>query len=774
MLQKLKQKPLFIVILSLILTTLAGAGIGGYVYTKSIKTDQKPTSVAPEKPKDSKFAKYAQSGLASRGITEYAQDLVRDKKPTPPEAARLYAFVSTAFNDIYGVNQNKDAALNATSQVLAQVYPDKKDDVNGLVDYFATGSNVTLDSKEQMALDAILKRELGDGFRTIKWDGVIPASTGKWTKTALDPFAPTAGQWQRWLVDPSYDYSVPAPILPGSPEYETQKKAVQDAVSKRGPNDINDINFWGGGPGSESPSGIWQTRLYNETKDKKLSEAEYANSQKVLAQALADSFMETWKIKYQYFTERPSMIIKDLALAMPNPNFPGYVSGHSTVSRTAAEVLGNLYPEKSNVWSKDAETAKNSRLSAGVHFPMDNDQGVILGEKIGKQVLAKLGKISQADANLDKIGGGKMTAFVTDKSHDYGVENLKDKTGYLYRVTDTNPKPVPPTLLASVGGDKLNGKDGFQFEQIGADPFWLPGACASLPSYKVDSKNLLTLVGRVDINGNKTADKYAFYNYDTRKFTYVYDEKDVSLYLKDNQVIQDLKIGGYEVTSNQLSYYYIPSDKVIGFAGGYRVSNVYNTDYMIRRVIDLKDYTYNDFKVKIPNEMANRPLGYNIIKKSLTAANVINSGNSQEYGNESTSVDLQIASIEGGYTLGKVKSISDAEINKLYYLDTAYSRYDAVPDYNTNQIIITDSKNNPFTDLTVKKGLENAIIIGEDNNYLSIGVGATQGIGSANVIYIDKATKDVRILVNQEYTLNPSTGGNEAKYPVFSLGNLNP
>ena len=93
MLRKLKQKPLFIVILSLILTTLAGAGIGGYVYTKSIKTDQKPISIAPEKSKDSKFAKYAQSGLASRGIMEYTQDLVRDNKPNPPESARLYEFV---------------------------------------------------------------------------------------------------------------------------------------------------------------------------------------------------------------------------------------------------------------------------------------------------------------------------------------------------------------------------------------------------------------------------------------------------------------------------------------------------------------------------------------------------------------------------------------------------------------------------------------------------------------------------------------------------------
>ena len=78
-----------------------------------------------------------------------------------------------------------------------------------------------------------------------------------------------------------------------------------------------------------------------------------------------------------------------------------------------------------------------------------------------------------------------------------------------------------------------------------------------------------------------------------------------------------------------------------------------------------------------------------------------------------------------------------------------------------------------FSDITLKKGL-NGSVFDENNNYLMLEVKDSGSSGNANVLYIDKITKDTRVLVNQEYTLNSSTGGNEAKYPVFSLGSLNP
>jgi hypothetical protein len=109
----------------------------------------------------------------------------------------------------------------------------------------------------------------------------------------------------------------------------------------------------------------------------------------ILAQTLADAFMECWEIKYTYWTKRPDMEDPSIPVAMQNPNFPSYTSGHSTISRAAAEALGVLFPEKREIFIKDAEDARDSRLYAGIHFSYDNNQGFILGQKIGEYIVKK-------------------------------------------------------------------------------------------------------------------------------------------------------------------------------------------------------------------------------------------------------------------------------------------------------------------------------------------------------------------------------------------------
>ena len=108
----------------------------------------------------------------------------------------------------------------------------------------------------------------------------------------------------------------------------------------------------------------------------------------MLARSLADSFIECWKCKYTHWTERPDMAIPDLPKAMDDPPFPAYVSGHSTISATAATILGFYVPDKKPLWLNDAQTARDSRLYAGIHFPMDNERGFQLGIDVANTILA--------------------------------------------------------------------------------------------------------------------------------------------------------------------------------------------------------------------------------------------------------------------------------------------------------------------------------------------------------------------------------------------------
>jgi hypothetical protein len=138
-------------------------------------------------------------------------------------------------------------------------------------------------------LENYLTKEKTDTFYTLKWDGKIPEGMGKWKKTRLDPFAPLAGSWRRWIIDQNSEYNVPEPINPTNKEYQKEKKKVQETVSRRTASDVEQINFWGGLPGTESPAGIWQNVMYRETKDLNLQDADHALTQKILSQTLADT-----------------------------------------------------------------------------------------------------------------------------------------------------------------------------------------------------------------------------------------------------------------------------------------------------------------------------------------------------------------------------------------------------------------------------------------------------------------------------------------------------
>jgi hypothetical protein len=323
--------------LSIIVTISIVFGGGGYWYLIKSKNNSAFQTIMQEQP---------QKKLVSRQLVEVLQEFVRKEKPTPTESARLYAYVTKVYSDVYEISLDSSKALFASRMIFEKLYPAKSENYIVDIKKLDANQNIILSTPELEQVNNLEERIKTDGFLD-KWDGNLPIGEGKWKKPgALDPFAPESGKWKRWIVESDFNFQIPEPFKPNSPEYEAQKNEVIKATKSRTPDDLQAINFWGGGPGSEGPSGIWQNQLYELTKDQNLTEKDYAKIQSVLAQGLADSFMEAWKIKYTYWTERPSMAMKDLNLAMPDPNFPGYVSGHSTISRTAAEILGNYFPEK--------------------------------------------------------------------------------------------------------------------------------------------------------------------------------------------------------------------------------------------------------------------------------------------------------------------------------------------------------------------------------------------------------------------------------------------
>jgi hypothetical protein len=127
--------------------------------------------------------------------------------------------------------------------------------------------------------------------------------------------------------------------------------------------------------------------------------------------ALFDAFIVCWNEKYKSNYVRPETIINQLV--DPNwqpyiqtPPFPSYVSGHSTISHAAAEVMteyfGNIAFTDTSLkefgiaerevksFRQAAAEASISRLYGGIHYRFDLEEGNVLGRKVGERVVNRI------------------------------------------------------------------------------------------------------------------------------------------------------------------------------------------------------------------------------------------------------------------------------------------------------------------------------------------------------------------------------------------------
>ncbi len=134
--------------------------------------------------------------------------------------------------------------------------------------------------------------------------------------------------------------------------------------------------------------------------------------------AVADAFIECWKWKYHFFTERPNTFIpkyidEEWESFWPDPPFPAFPSGHAIQAAAAATVLESTLGKNfkftdtahegrkrdevretdfvirsfDSFWAAAQETA-DSRFYGGIHTPLDNRVGLEEGAKIANNVIA--------------------------------------------------------------------------------------------------------------------------------------------------------------------------------------------------------------------------------------------------------------------------------------------------------------------------------------------------------------------------------------------------
>lgn len=385
---------------------------------------------------------YCSRALGYLGLTMY-ESIVQGSKTHQSIAKQLNKLDFVPQIET-GKRYNWQLSLNAGQAVMLKKLYVLNDAMKQSIDSLATAmekkysegesAEVIERSKKfgQSVADVIFLWSTVDGgfegyLKNFPTDYVIPTGAGKWQppkksqSTSQRPLHPYWGSNRTFVAT---DATIPVPtMIPYSTSrfslcyaqfLEVYAKSFTLTQEER------ETGAWW----SDDPSEVYSPpgHSYNlgtiAIKTAKANLTVAAETYARIGLGVADAFINCWKVKYTYFSERPSTYVRDnidgsFVQYWPEPPFPAYSSGHSTQGAAAAIVLASIYGDpfpftddthanrardtaqnvdfkirKFNSFWEMAEECGYSRILGGIHTQQDNVTGLSIGRKVGNNVNA--------------------------------------------------------------------------------------------------------------------------------------------------------------------------------------------------------------------------------------------------------------------------------------------------------------------------------------------------------------------------------------------------
>ena len=391
-------------------------------------------------------------GLAGPGradvVTDWNHTLlgaIRNDKTPPPKASRAMALVQVAVFDAVDGLVGGYTPYAVTDPAPAGASPD------AAAVAAAHKTLVALFPAQQAALDAAYATSLGSIPNSpaktigIAWGetvagkilalrandhsaGVVTANlpTGAlwWSRTPpanADPLLPNWPSVTPWGIDDVARFRPAPPPTAPSAEYTAAFNEVKllgkvDSAARTA--DQTQIAlFWADGGGTATPPGHWNVIAEGISASQNLTLVQNARLFALLGIAVADAAIVAWDCKYHYIDWRPITGIRNAdtdgnpdtapdttwAPLITTPNFPSFISGHSTFSSASARVLSLFFGSDQlnftttsdglpgvqrsfTSFSQAAAEAGQSRIYGGIHWQYDNTAGLTAGRAIAEQV----------------------------------------------------------------------------------------------------------------------------------------------------------------------------------------------------------------------------------------------------------------------------------------------------------------------------------------------------------------------------------------------------
>ena len=343
---------------------------------------------------------------------------------TPPYPHRMYAYVAQAMYDAtvatweskYFYNRDRPSELDhklptavtvpdspsypsehaATAQaaatVLAYFLPAEAQSLQKMAEQAGwsrvlAGVQYPSDYYAGLALgktigERVIAKAKLDGSDAV-WMGSVPTGPCKWLGT--NPGNVTAPNWKPLLLASASEFR---PVPP--PPCDSSQVLAEATTVRTFPRTFvtnYKAFYW------QSPEGL-NTWPYRHA-DKWIAEdhldrnpPRVARVYALIASVMFDAFIASQDGKFAYWYLRPHQLDSGIVPLFPVPNFPSYPSNHSTFSAARSEMLAYLFPSRADFIRAVGKEAGDSRIWAGIHYPMDNVAGVQLGRSVAQRFIS--------------------------------------------------------------------------------------------------------------------------------------------------------------------------------------------------------------------------------------------------------------------------------------------------------------------------------------------------------------------------------------------------
>jgi hypothetical protein len=365
---------------------------------------------------------------------------------TPPYAARAYAYVAAAqydalvaawyYKTLYNraAPYNADATLNVlipksalpsypsedavvigvTTELLKLLFPGDQEFIQLKAEEhkrarIISGANVRSDLEAGEALGKSVAQKFVTRARGDRAGAAIGNQT-LWTQMETDavtrgeipwisqespkrpPMLPLFGRVKTFLFDSLTMVTTirpPAPPSTSSQQFKDELAEVYDLSKDPTRDQIRIAHFWADGISTYTPPGHWDAIACEDFVKQNFSEVRWARNMGLLNMSLMDAAIACWDAKYVYFNPRPSQMDPRIKTVTGLPNFPSYISGHSTFSGAATTILGHIIPSRATEYDNMAKEASLSRLYGAIHYRSDCEKGLEAGNKVGNYAIAR-------------------------------------------------------------------------------------------------------------------------------------------------------------------------------------------------------------------------------------------------------------------------------------------------------------------------------------------------------------------------------------------------